>query len=667
MATKNKKITYDINELFEEYTSSLGLSLSEKKELSNLNLKLQEKLSIKLTLEQDLIVIQSEVDNIDDKRSNEEILNEINEIQDIVDNNQTDDILNVFQSDSLEASLKMAYDRIATLDEILAKHDELRVTQDNIDNLSNEIDELLTRKAELETKQENSSVDNVENFTSFLKNKKLSTIHAEEIYNHYYNPTQNPLMLEDNNFKMRKSHPKRDAFIKKVLIPAMVTGAGVGAVIGAIAGSGLIGGSLVLGFIPVSGTPGLTAIATSMVGAVAGLVATPIVIKAKNALTRAYYKMAYKGAKKNLKEYKNGASLDSLYISRLIEKIQKTKQEILKMNQGNWLTRKFTFIPKHIKNAVNRNRIHHLEAYTKELVDMYNIIELNNVDNKNERLKPIYDLLKHVESFVSNDIAESKLNAMLTCKNSKKHSHASTIENVDIFATLRLYIDSMAEASIKNKASKVKEAKLSSKNLRHKKQVANSILKGDRLIAKMVARYENSLIEETVIPEMIEEVNVSEEDIAEEVVLMVEEITEEVLPEVVQVPEEQETGLVFIFDDEIPAEVEATETKDTETQNILDGGLVKKTTQRLKYSSTPITHSGETVGVKLAVDANGNKDKVEIRYLASKKKIRIKTNDGEKFVPVTDSIIPPINQMNEILKAVANDQHISNAESLTIL
>ena len=308
MATKNKKITHNIDELFEEYSSSLGLSQVEKDELVSISAKIEAEIVNLTELEESARSLHSEVNSMfPSEVTNEQIQEDIDFITNIgniikkydelntqlrelegksaltesetsqidaikeeltsLEIEHNDDMANFahkYPAGSVEDMINLAKTEVERLEEILDKRDELRIAQDNVLNKRNEIADLTARKEELSSKESSRSVDSLENFKNFLAENNLSTIHAEEIYAHHSNPTENPLMIEDKGFKMRKSHPKRDAFIKKVLIPTAITGAGIGAVVGAIAGSGLIGGSLVLGFIPVSGTPGLTAIATSM-------------------------------------------------------------------------------------------------------------------------------------------------------------------------------------------------------------------------------------------------------------------------------------------------------------------------------------------------------------------------------------------------------------------
>ncbi|MBO5954536.1 MAG: hypothetical protein J6Q13_01040 [Clostridia bacterium] len=327
--------------------------------------------------------------------------------------------------------------------------------------------------------------NNLENFINFLKNNKLSTVHAEEIYSYIRNEKNTDLRLD--SIKIRKSHPKRDAFIKKVLIPTAVTSGAIGGTMGAIAGSTITAGSTFAQIIPVMGSATSTAIAASVIGAGVGIIATPVIIIAKNKLTRSYYNNKYKSAKFNLKSYINGTKIEDLHISTLIEKIENSKHSVLDLSKGNWFTKTLKFLPKHMINAVNRNRIHHLEKYTKDLVKMYNQIHNSNLNDtdKSEKLKPIYELIKQVDDFIINDTFESKLNAMLTCKDSKKHTHKSTIENVDIFSNLITYVEALNSNPETMKAN-LKQAKLGTKNLNRKTTVAKEIMNGERLITKML-------------------------------------------------------------------------------------------------------------------------------------------------------------------------------------
>ena len=390
-----------------------------------------------------------------------------------------------FSTLAMDELIKKINDRIEELKLLNTQKGNLSSLQQQKAELENTRKSLVSRQSKLDSVITSQTANSVENFTEFLQSEGLPTVHAEEIFE-YLNDHSKALKMNKNSFKIRKRHPKRDAIIKKGLIPASVVGAGIGSTIGLIASSGLVGGSTILGFIPVSGTPGLTALATTMTGGMIGLVATPIIIKTKNELVKAYYKARYKSAKTNLKDYENGTTLENLHITDLMEKVENTKHKILKLSTGNWFTKMFKFVPKHVLNTINRNRIHHIEKYTKDLMSIY--ANTLNVDEEDIRLNNIYNLLNQVEDFVAKDVAESKLHAMLTCKETRKHSHKATIENIDIFANLKIYLDTVGLATNKSeKHSQEKQAKKTIKNLKQKTTTATQILNGERLIPQMIA------------------------------------------------------------------------------------------------------------------------------------------------------------------------------------
>ncbi|MBQ9796029.1 MAG: hypothetical protein IJW36_03650, partial [Clostridia bacterium] len=314
-------------------------------------------------------------------------------------------------------------------------------------------------------------VATLESFKAFLEENGLSTIHAEELFRYRHNPEKfEHLAIED--FAMRKMHPTRDAIIKKVVVPTAITSVAVGATIGAIAGSGLVGGSEVLGFIPVSGTPGLTATATTLTGAFAGLVSTPIIIKGKNLTTRTYYKLKSQSAAKNVEDYNDGTDLANIRASKLIAKIQHTQHSILSSRGPKSLLLK----------VINRNRIHQIVDYTIDLYKIYHEIESDetiDIKLKAETLKPIYDMLVNVEEFITNDIAEEITHSMLTCTTKKEHT-THMIENVDIYARLKITLDRLARANATEHeiAQQMKSAKKATRNITQKKQEAYKLVTG---------------------------------------------------------------------------------------------------------------------------------------------------------------------------------------------
>lgn len=526
MATKNNEIlTYDLNSVFNAYTKSV--TEHHEMELEALNRRIL-KLNLALSNNRTTLTrfkmsskkpsdIQKEIDNLTESLSKFDVLSEADR------KNVENDILIAqkaidFNTSNLE-TLESLDTTVLTKEELEAYNTRKTQTQNNIksaqEGLSNlkikieNDDKQLAARAKVEEQIKNlqdtieiiktiaeikESLANTQKeleafpekpefsiitFKKFLEDNGLSTVHAKELFEIYTTGKGN-IIIAKNDFRMRKMHPKRDRFIKKVLIPTAVVCAGIGAAAGVIASSGLVGGSTVMGFIPVSGTPGLTTMATSTFGAAIGLLSTPIVIKTKAALTKAHYRLWYKGAGKNLEAYESKTDLENLRITKLMEKIQNTKHKILKSSG----------LKKHFLNAINRNRIHHIEAYTKELLELYSKIERDEaVDQKVKaaKLTPIYELLKSVEEFVSTDVAESKAHALLTCDNPNvEHFHASMIENIDIFANLKMYVDRVSKSSTASVKAQKTQAKVAMKNLDQKQVEAYKILNGERLIPQMI-------------------------------------------------------------------------------------------------------------------------------------------------------------------------------------
>ena len=145
----------------------------------------------------------------------------------------------------------------------------------------------------------------------------------------------------------------------------------------------------------------LTTAVMATIGVGVGLALTPVVFYVKGEITKGHYNYWYENAKNNLKEFENGTKLEDLPISKLMLKIQNTKHKILEMNNGNWFTKALKFVPKHILNAVNRNRIHHVEAYTQDLFRIYDERQKQEKD-----VSKIIELVQTVENFVDLDSFE---------------------------------------------------------------------------------------------------------------------------------------------------------------------------------------------------------------------------------------------------------------------
>ncbi len=327
----------------------------------------------------------------------------------------------------------------------------------------------------------------IETFKKFLTDNGFSTVHAEELYTLYNNP-KTKLTLAQDEFKLRKQHPKRDRFIKKLAIPVAATSGVVGIASGAIAASNLIAGSK-WAFITITSNPAVNFLSAALPGAAIGAFAAYSTIKLKDYFTKVYYNAKYGNAEKALNEP------DSAKLFELIEKIENTKDDILDLRTGrnNIFSRFGRAIKRTGKNIVNRNRIHHVEAITEKLVEKFNAISENNelsVEVKLRNTTPIYELLSKINSFYARDIQKSKIFAMLNCKETdKNHSHKETIENLDIYSKLTMYLERVGNNAELSKSSKKKAHKAIKADLKKQNIVAERLLNGEQVTGLVAKRY----------------------------------------------------------------------------------------------------------------------------------------------------------------------------------
>lgn len=328
----------------------------------------------------------------------------------------------------------------------------------------------------------NSLTPSVESFTSFLKASKLPTTHAAEIFKYI---TEENVNLQVGDLQIRKSHPVWDYIRKKILYPAGITGSLIGVTTGAIASSGLISGSNFMGFLPVFSNPALTFGATAAIGAGIGAAGTVAFIAGKDFAVRQYYKIRYKDAAANLQQLADGLDLKNVSMIQLMEKIEATSQEIFTLGK---------FSPRRaILNKINRNRIHQLEDIIVGLYPMWHkldglIARAKKADDKTalenflKQKELLETLLLQADKFVSKNLGEAKLNALLTCKQKGKHSH-STVENVDIYATIANKLDAV------RKHTSEKDLKKMPNKTTLKKQTAEHLINGTRrLIPELIER-----------------------------------------------------------------------------------------------------------------------------------------------------------------------------------
>jgi len=344
---------------------------------------------------------------------------------------------------------------------------------------------------ELKEQSKNISITNtgsIEEFKKFLTDNGFSTVHAEELFELYKKPNYKLNAISKNEFKLRKQHPKRDKFLKKFVIPTTLTAGGVGLGCGAIASTIATGGSS-WWFIQFTSSASVNFLQAALPGAAFGALAAVTTIKLKDAFTKLHYNRKYGNANKILKD------AESTQLDELLEKIENTKDDILDLRTGrkNVFSRFGRAIKRTAKNIVNRNRIHHIESVTEQLVEKFNNI-LNNkeisMEVKLEKLTPIYEVLTKINNFYAKDIKKSKIFAMLNCKETdKNHSHKETIENLDIYAKLNMYLEKINNLENVSSTAKKKAHKQAKADLVKQNVVAEKLLNGEQVTGLVAKRY----------------------------------------------------------------------------------------------------------------------------------------------------------------------------------
>ena len=413
--------------------------------------------------------------------------NAVKENQEVIDKDNKNREIVKKAEDNLEKTsnnLKAIREKIAKIDkdaedyatDYIEKRKELA-------KVNSDLKKEKEKKANLEAALEANPKDSLESFKKFLEEKGLPTTHAEELYQLYKDPKYS-IELGIDDFDLRKQHPKRDFFLKKILAPILVSGGLGGGIAGAVAASGAIAGSNILWAV-VSSNPAIGALSAFIPGFLIGAAASAGFIALKNALTIAYYNIRYGNAKAAVKEMKTEKTVETTKIFELLQTINNTKEKILNLRTGAKWTKPFRWIARGFLNIVNRNRIHQIEAVTKGLIvqfeKIYNNKNLSDL-TKYEELTPIFELLESIGTSIADDLYNSKIHALLTCKE-KGASHSHTIENADIYSNLATYLEIYNDF---NEATRVTPTALktigkdaSKVSLSKKKITAHSLLNND--------------------------------------------------------------------------------------------------------------------------------------------------------------------------------------------
>ena len=186
---------------------------------------------------------------------------------------------------------------------------------------------------------------------------------------------------------------------------------------------------------------------------------------------------------------------ESAKLDELLAKIENTKDDILDLRTGstNIFKRFGRAVARTAKNIVNRNRIHHIESITEKLVEKFNIINANSelsVDKKLEALTPIQELLTKINAFYAKDIKKSKVFAMLNCQETDAdHTHKETLENLDIYAKLSMYIEKINDMETVSSHTRKKTHSKVKSDLKKQNIVAERLLNGEDVTNLVSKKY----------------------------------------------------------------------------------------------------------------------------------------------------------------------------------
>lgn len=355
----------------------------------------------------------------------------------------------------------------------------------------------ILNKAFTKYANDNNLEANLDNFKDYLKQNKASTKKAEQIFNLMNGKTKSKIKFGENEFKIRKTHKIRDFSLKKVIIPGLIS-AGVVTGLAFFALSVLTTHGQSFLWFNASTTPGVMFSNALIPGLGFGLLTSSAIITSKGYMTRRHYNKKYKSGKETLLNY-DDSKINQLELSNLISQIEAGTHKVLE-SKG---------LKKHLTNAINRNGIHHVQKVNKYFNKQYKLIKKDILISKNEienikkdeklssdirdesvkakteelknkifSLKKVYDILKMVDTYITNDIEEQRNNSLFTGK--KK----PMFENLDIYGSILI-----SNKNIMNKGNS-KKIKNSIKN---RKKAALEIINGASTIPN-VADFEKNFL-----------------------------------------------------------------------------------------------------------------------------------------------------------------------------
>lgn len=298
--------------------------------------------------------------------------------------------------------------------------------------------------------------------TALIERVTLNVKNAEKIVEKY--------TLGDNNPKLKKMKRKSAWVAKKIGIPTLITTAlttVAGSVIGGIAS--LAGSSIFW-----SGNILVAISSLAGIGLVSGLVLTPTIIIAKNALTRAHYRLWYGRSKKNFKMIQNAnvteaskiaEQLKDLPIVKLMNKIKNTEETLIEYAKSK---NPFKKMRAYFMRKTNRNRMHAAFGFVNRLQQ----------ETDRTKTKEAFDKYNTVLEYISQEFSNNMTdNLRLSFEKSTGRRH-KVLQNYDIVAKRELSkADSKRKKAVKSAATEIT------------RRVASNVLGGKKLVVDLRRQY----------------------------------------------------------------------------------------------------------------------------------------------------------------------------------
>ena len=298
--------------------------------------------------------------------------------------------------------------------------------------------------------------------TALIERVTLNVKNAENIVEKY--------TLGDNNPKLKKMKRKSAWVAKKIGIPTLITTALTTVAGGVIGGIASLAGSSIFW----SGNILVAISSLAGIGLVSGLVLTPTIIIAKNALTRAHYRLWYGRSKKNFKMIQNAnvteaskiaEQLKDLPIVKLMNKIKNTEETLIEYAKSK---NPFKKMRAYFMRKTNRNRMHAAFGFVNRLQQ----------ETDRTKTKEAFDKYNTVLEYISQEFSNNMTdNLRLSFEKSTGRRH-KVLQNYDIVAKRELSkADSKRKKAIKSQATKITG------------RVASNVLGGKKLVVDLRRQY----------------------------------------------------------------------------------------------------------------------------------------------------------------------------------